>query len=129
MSGIISTVHISCNFLLQVGKKNNFSNEQTRNEKRKCKCFVLWLNAGRFCVAILRPVDGVEGREATQKKMPLGPTIFLTEHSRKISRGSGVLPKGQHSWNISITKEARIDPEVVLDSSAECLFWGIFSCP
>ena len=38
------------------------------------------------------------------------------------TRGSGVLRKGQHSWNISVTKEARMDPEVVLDSSAECLF-------
>ena len=32
-------------------------------------------------------------------------------------RGSGVLPKGQHSWNISVTKEARVDPKVVLESS------------
>ena len=35
-------------------------------------------------------------------------------------RGSGVLPKGQHSWNISATKEARVDPKVVLESSMEC---------
>ena len=26
-------------------------------------------------------------------------------------RGSGVLRKGQHSWNISVTKEARMDPK------------------
>ena len=43
-------------------------------------------------------------------------------------RGSGVLPKGQHLWNISVTKEARMDPKVVLDSSAECLFRGIIFC-
>ena len=41
-------------------------------------------------------------------------------------RGNGEWTKGQHSWNISITKEARMDPEVVLDSAAECLFRGIF---
>ena len=41
-------------------------------------------------------------------------------------RGSGVLRKGQHSWNISVTKEARVDPKVVLESSAECPFRGIF---
>ena len=45
------------------------------------------------------------------------------------TRGSGVLPKGQHLWNITVTKEARMDPEVVLDSSAECHFRGIFFCP
>ena len=28
-----------------------------------------------------------------------------------------MLPKGQHSWNISVTKEARVDPKVVLESS------------
>ena len=47
----------------------------------------------------------------------------------RITRGNGEWTKGQHSWNISITKEARMDPEVVLDSSAECLFRGIFFCP
>ena len=46
-----------------------------------------------------------------------------------ILRGNGEWTKGLHSWNISITKEARMDPEVVLDFSAECLFWGIFFCP
>ena len=35
------------------------------------------------------------------------------------SRGNGEWTKGQHSWNISITKEARMDPEVVLDLSAD----------
>ena len=25
-----------------------------------------------------------------------------------------MLPKGQHSWNIFVTKEARVDPKVVL---------------
>ena len=30
------------------------------------------------------------------------------------------MPKGQHSWNISVTKEARVDPKVVLESSMEC---------
>ena len=44
-------------------------------------------------------------------------------------RGSGVLPKRQQSWNISLTKEARIDPKVVLESSVECNFLGIFFCP
>ena len=29
---------------------------------------------------------------------------------------SGVLPKGQHSWNISVMKEARLDQKVFLDS-------------
>ena len=46
-----------------------------------------------------------------------------------LKRGNGEWTKGKHSWNISITKEARMDPEVVLDSSAECLFRGIFFCP
>ena len=41
-------------------------------------------------------------------------------------RGSGVLRKGQHSWNISVTKEARVDPKVVLESSTECPSRGIF---
>ena len=34
--------------------------------------------------------------------------------------------KGQRSWNISVTKEARMDPKVVLESSTKCLFRGIF---
>ena len=41
-------------------------------------------------------------------------------------RGSGVLPKGQHSWNISVTKESRVDPKVDLESLMECPFRGIF---
>ena len=41
-------------------------------------------------------------------------------------RGSGVLPKGQHSWNISVTKEARGDPKVVLELLMECPSWGFF---
>jgi len=36
-----------------------------------------------------------------------------------------VLLKGQHSWNISVTKEARMDPKVVLESSMECHSQGI----
>ena len=44
-------------------------------------------------------------------------------------RGSGVLRKGQYSWNISVKKEARVDPKVVLELSAECPFGGIFFCP
>ena len=43
-----------------------------------------------------------------------------------VTRGSGVLRKGQHSWNISVTKEARVDPKVVLESSMECPSRGIF---
>lgn len=39
---------------------------------------------------------------------------------------SGVLPKGQHSWNISVMKEARLDQKVFLDSLMECPSWGIF---
>ena len=39
-------------------------------------------------------------------------------------RGSGVLPKGQHSWNISLTKEARVNPKVDLESSVEWPFLG-----
>ena len=31
-----------------------------------------------------------------------------------------MLRKGQHSWNISVTKEARVDPKVVLESLTEC---------
>ena len=37
--------------------------------------------------------------------------------------------KGQHSWNISVMKEARVDLKVVLELSAECPFRGIFVCP
>ena len=37
-----------------------------------------------------------------------------------------MLPKGQHSWNISVTKEGRVDPKVVLESSMEGPFLGIF---
>ena len=40
--------------------------------------------------------------------------------------GSGGLWKGQHTWNISVTKEARADPKVVLESSTECPSRGIF---
>ena len=36
------------------------------------------------------------------------------------------MPKGQHSWNISLTKEARVDPKVVLELSMECLTLEIF---
>ena len=44
-------------------------------------------------------------------------------------RRSGVLLKGQHSWNISVTKEARVDPRVVLESSMECPSReSIFAC-
>ena len=46
-----------------------------------------------------------------------------------MTRGSGVLPKGQHSWNISVTKEARVDPKVVLESSMECPSRGNFLLP
>ena len=44
-------------------------------------------------------------------------------------RGSGVLPKGQLSWNISLMKEARVDPKIVLELSMECPSRGIFFCP
>ena len=44
-------------------------------------------------------------------------------------RGSGVLPKGQQSWNIFVTKEARVDPKAVLESSMECLLGFLFFCP
>ena len=37
-----------------------------------------------------------------------------------------MLLKGQHPRNISVTKEDRMDPKVVLESSMECLFRGIF---
>ena len=37
-----------------------------------------------------------------------------------------MLRKEQHSWNISVTKEARMEPKVLLESSMECLFGGIF---
>ena len=33
--------------------------------------------------------------------------------SLKQPRGSGVLPKGQHSENTSLTKEARVDPKAL----------------
>ena len=45
------------------------------------------------------------------------------------TRGSGVLRRGQHSWNISVTKEARAYPKVVLELSTECPSWRIFICP
>ena len=45
------------------------------------------------------------------------------------SRESGVLRKGQHSWNISVTKEARVDPKVVLELLMECPSRGIFFHP
>ena len=38
------------------------------------------------------------------------------------TRGSGVLRKGQHSWN-------RMDPKVVVESSMEYPYRGIFFCP
>ena len=44
-------------------------------------------------------------------------------------RGSGVLPKGQLSWNISLMKEARVDPKIVLELSMECPSRGIFFFP
>ena len=37
--------------------------------------------------------------------------------------------KGQHSWNISVTKEARMDPKVVLESSIKCPYQEIFFAP
>ena len=37
-----------------------------------------------------------------------------------------MLWKGQHSWNISVMKEARADLKVVLESSTECPSRGIF---
>ena len=37
-----------------------------------------------------------------------------------------MLRKGQHSWNISVRKEAMVDPKVVLESSMECPSRGIF---
>ena len=40
-----------------------------------------------------------------------------------------MLPKGQHSWNISVTKEARVDPKVVLESLMECPSEVIFFWP
>ena len=53
----------------------------------------------------------------------------IVRKARIAGRGSGVLPKGQHSWNISVMKEARIDPEVVLELSTECLFReSFFAC-
>ena len=48
--------------------------------------------------------------------------------SYRNQRGSGVLPNGQHSWNISVTKEARVDPKVVLESLMKCPSRGIFFC-
>ena len=35
-----------------------------------------------------------------------------------------MLPKGQHLWNTSVTKEARMDSKVVLELLMECLFLG-----
>ena len=42
-----------------------------------------------------------------------------------VQRGSGVLRKGQHSWNISVMKQARMDPKVVLELLMECPSWEI----
>jgi len=30
-----------------------------------------------------------------------------------------VLPRGHHSWNILLTKEARVDPKVVQESTVD----------
>ena len=55
--------------------------------------------------------------------------IYNNSRNKRRKRGSGVLPKGQHSWNISVTKKARVDPKVVLESSMECPFWeSFFAC-
>ena len=39
------------------------------------------------------------------------------------------MQKGQHSWKISVMKEARVDPKVVLESLMECPSRGIFFPP
>ena len=52
---------------------------------------------------------------------------FQINLSNFLIRGSGVLPKGQHSWNISVMKEARVDPKIVLELSMKCPSLGIFS--
>ena len=38
-----------------------------------------------------------------------GRKVWLT------GKGEWMLPKGQCSWNIAVTKEARMDPKVVLE--------------
>ena len=55
-----------------------------------------------------------------QKALLLITKMPVLEYSLLFIRGSGVLPKGQNSWNISVTKEARMDPKVVLESVMEC---------
>ena len=58
------------------------------------------------------------------------PCVLLDAHWLSLGiRGGGVLPKGQHSWNISAMKEARMDPKLVLELSMECPSWGSFFCP
>ena len=39
-------------------------------------------------------------------------------------KGEWSVAKGQHSWNISVTKEARVDPKVVLESLMECPYFA-----
>ena len=52
------------------------------------------------CLFILNPQDNCMNVYAT---------------CRTVLRGSGVLRKGQHLWNISEPKETRVDPKVVLE--------------
>ena len=69
--------------------------------------------------------DRHEGRGAPARPRPAP----RKSESEKWKRGNGVLRKGQHSWNISVTKIARMDPKVVEESSMECPSQGIFFGP
>ena len=46
--------------------------------------------------------------------------MSVLEYPLLFTRGNGVLPKGQNSWNISVSKEANVDLKVVLESMMEC---------
>ena len=66
----------------------------------------------------------MQGVSGEGKGLEVRVSVWIT-----CTRGSGVLPKGQHSWNISVMKEAKMDPKVVFESSAKCSFRRIFFCP
>ena len=76
---------------------------------------------------VATPYQG-RSRSTGEHSLILGTSLEVKYSDRIINfllSGSGVLRKGQHSWNISVTKESRINPNVVLELSMECLFGEI----
>ena len=55
--------------------------------------------------------------------------MSVLEYPLLFIRGNGVLPKGQNSWNISVSKEANVDLKVVLELMMECPSRIIFFSP